>query len=51
VIGIVAQPLSDYMTNHKDPKEAAKFVGYKTYIQAAYVKWLEASGARVVPLY
>jgi len=43
VIGIVAQPLSDYM-------KGSKFENYTYYIDAAYVKWVEASGARVVPL-
>ena len=28
----------------------AVFDGYRTYIAAAYVKWVEAAGARVVPL-
>ena len=26
------------------------FDGYQTYIHASYVKWLEAAGARVIPL-
>ena len=43
VIGVVCQPLEDDMTQ-------PIYNGYKTYIMAAYVKYLEASGARVVPM-
>ena len=27
-----------------------RFEGYDTYVMAAYVKWIEGSGGRVVPL-
>lgn len=44
VIGIVSQPLSSSLS--KDPR----FEGKTSYIMQAYVHWLEAAGARVVPL-
>jgi hypothetical protein len=44
VIGIVSQPLDNSLIN--DPR----FEGYSTYIMAAYVEFLQGSGARVVPL-
>lgn len=28
----------------------SRFDGYRSYIMAAYVKWVEAAGARVVPI-
>ena len=44
VIGIVSQGLDSDFNN--DPR----FDGYDSYIMAAYVKFMEAAGARVVPL-
>lgn len=44
VIGIVSQPLDSSFVN--DPR----FVGYNSYIMAAYVEFFQGSGARVVPL-
>lgn len=44
IIGIVSQPLADDMVND------LRFVGTDSYIMAAYVKFMEAAGARVVPL-
>ena len=44
VIGVVSQPLSSSL--QKDPRFADK----DSYIMQAYVEWLEAAGARVVPL-
>jgi len=44
VIGIVAQGMDSDLVN--DPR----FDGYQTYIMAAYVQFMEGSGARVVPL-
>lgn len=44
VIGIVAQGMDSDLVN--DPR----FEGYQTYIMASYVKFMEGSGARVVPL-
>jgi gamma-glutamyl hydrolase len=44
VIGIVSQGIDSDFVN--DPR----FVGYDSYIMAAYVKFIEAAGARVVPL-
>ena len=43
-IGIVSQALSSDMK--KDPR----FDGYNSYIMAAYVKFMEGSGARVIPI-
>lgn len=44
VIGIVSQPLATSMLS--DPR----FAKCDTYIMAAYVKFFESAGARVVPL-
>jgi len=44
VIGIVSQGIDSDFAN--DPR----FEGYDSYIMAAYVKFMEAAGARVVPL-
>jgi len=44
VIGILTQTLETDM--QKDPR----FQGYKSYIMSSYVKYMEAQGARVVPL-
>ena len=44
VIGILTQTLEDFM--HDDER----FDGYKSYIMASYVKFMESSGARVVPI-
>lgn len=44
VIGILTQQLDPSFAN--DPR----FKGYDTYLMAAYVKFMEAAGARVVPL-
>lgn len=44
IIGIVSQPLAQEMID--DPR----FTGMDSYMMAAYVKFMEASGARVVPL-
>jgi len=44
VIGVVSQPIDDSFPD--DPR----FEGYSTYIMAAYVDFLQGSGARVVPL-
>jgi hypothetical protein len=41
MIGILTQTLSD--------KQQEK-LGYKSYIVAAYVKYIEAAGGRVVPM-
>lgn len=43
-IGILSQQLADDMLD--DPR----FAQYDSYIMAAYVKFMEAAGARVVPL-
>jgi len=44
IIGIVSQPLDSDFVN--DPR----FKGTDSYILAAYVKFMEAAGARVIPL-
>ena len=44
VIGIVAQGIDSDFSG--DPR----FDGYDSYIMAAYVKFVEAAGARVVPI-
>lgn len=44
VIGIVSQTL-DFTTK----KDDHRFDGYKSYIMGAYVRYIQASGARVVP--
>ncbi len=44
VIGIVTQTLEHEM--HND----TRFANYKYYIMQSYVDWVEAEGARVVPL-
>lgn len=44
VIGILTQTLE------KSMQADEKFKGYKSYIMSAYVKFMEAQGARVVPL-
>jgi hypothetical protein len=44
VIGVVTQPLEE------DMKSNPIFDGYSSYVMAAYVKFMEAAGARVVPL-
>ena len=44
VIGIVSQTLEDEMRND------TRFANYKTYIMQSYVDWVQAKGARVVPL-
>ena len=44
IIGIVSQPLDSSFVN--DPR----FEGTDSYILAAYVKFMEAAGARVIPL-
>lgn len=44
VIGIVTQTLEAEM--HND----TKFEGWNTYIMKSYVDWVEAAGARVIPL-
>jgi hypothetical protein len=44
VIGLLTQPLED------DMKTNPIFDGYNSYVMAAYVKYMEAAGARVVPL-
>ena len=44
VIGIVSQTLEHEMKND------TRFDEYNSYIMQAYVEWVEASGARVVPL-
>ena len=44
VIGIVSQTLEAEMKND------TRFKDYKTYIMKSYVTWVEALGARVIPL-
>ena len=44
VIGILTQTLEDEMKT--DPA----FAGYTSYIMSSYVKYIEAQGARVVPI-
>jgi len=44
VIGILTQTLEIDM--HKDPR----FDGYNSYIMTSFVNWVQAAGARVVPL-
>ena len=44
VIGILSQPLDS------DFDGDSRFDGYDSYLMAAYVKFVEAAGARVVPL-
>jgi gamma-glutamyl hydrolase len=44
VIGILSQTLEDYMKND------TKYEGYQSYIMSSYVKYIEAQGARVVPI-
>lgn len=44
VIGILTQTLETSMQADE------RFVGYKSYIMSSYVKYMEASGARVVPI-
>jgi len=46
VIGILTQPLDDAIRKN-DPEG---FKPYNSYIMAAYVKFIEAQGARVVPI-
>ena len=42
LIGIMTQP---------DPSEEAKGPSTRSYVASAYVKWIEAAGARAVPIY
>lgn len=44
VIGVIAQTLESEM------KKDSKFGGFKTYVMKSYVDWIEAQGARVVPI-
>jgi|TARA_B110000285_G_C14843327_1_gene476374 gamma-glutamyl hydrolase len=44
VIGIVAQPLED------TEKNLPEFAPYKSYIMVAYVDYMKAQGARVIPI-
>ena len=44
IIGIVSQPLDESFLD--DPR----FAGSDSYMMSAYVKFMEASGARVIPL-
>jgi gamma-glutamyl hydrolase len=44
VIGILSQSLEDSF------KSDARFEGKSSYIMAAYVRFMESSGARVVPI-
>jgi len=44
VIGVVTQPIGD------DLKEDPRFADKQTYVMQAYIEWLEAAGARVVPI-
>lgn len=44
VIGIISQTLEKEMVND------TRFAGYYSYIMKSYVDWVEAAGARVVPL-
>ena len=44
VIGILSQTLEIEMRND------SRFANYTSYIMGAYVKYIEASGARVVPI-
>jgi gamma-glutamyl hydrolase len=44
VIGVVSQTLEDEM------KGDSRFDDYHSYVMQSYVDWLEAAGARVVPL-
>lgn len=44
IIGILSQPLSSDLAD--DPR----FEGTDSYMMAAYVKFMEAAGARVIPL-
>jgi gamma-glutamyl-gamma-aminobutyrate hydrolase PuuD len=44
VIGVVSQTLESEMKND------TRFKDYNTYIMKSYVTWLEANGARVIPL-
>jgi gamma-glutamyl hydrolase len=52
VIGLFTQPI--YFLNPKFSKgeniDKSIFKGYKSFFAATYVKWLEGSGAKVVPL-
>jgi len=43
VIGVVAQPLEDGMTG-------PEYEGYTTYVMDKYIRFMETSGARVIPL-
>ena len=43
VIGILTQTLENSMTG-------PEYAGYKSYIMSSYVKYMEAQGARVVPI-
>ena len=44
MIGVISQTLELEM--HND----TRFSGYNSYIMKSYVDWIEAQGARVVPL-
>jgi hypothetical protein len=44
VIAIMTQPLGDYMIADD------RFKGKTSYVMADYVKYIEAQGARVVPM-
>ena len=44
MIGVLSQPLSSSL--EKDPRMA----GYTSYIMDSYIKYIEASGGRAVPL-
>ena len=44
VVGILTQTLEDYM------KKDSRFENYTSYIMSSYVKYMEAQGARVVPI-
>lgn len=46
MIGILTQPLDDNIRKN----DVEGFKPYNSYIMAAYVKYIEASGARVVPI-
>ena len=52
VIGVFSQPI--YFLNPKFSRgediDKSIFNGYRSFFAATYVKWLESSGAKVVPL-
>ena len=49
IIGILSQELSDYMIKKLNQWYGDK--NYTSYISAAYVKYLEQAGARVIPVF